>query len=201
MIFILAFLLAGTFTDYKEAERIPGELAASVKTLYRDTKIISTNTETHEAHIRDNHIKQLLNAINLNFGNNVWKQTEVNSAMDTIDNDIIELAKKGTPQVRNELSNIERISHRIEIIKETTFVPAAYNVAELAIGMGILTLLFSAIDPYYEGLFLVGVISVLLISIILLIKDMDDPFDTGKKSYVDIDLSPVYKLEEYLQNK
>lgn len=92
VIFILAFLLAGTFTDYKEAERIPGELAASVKSLYKDTRIICVNAQIYEAEaeIRDHHIKQLLNTINSNFRNNIWKQTKVNSAMDIIDNDILE---------------------------------------------------------------------------------------------------------------
>ena len=44
-----------------------------------------------------------------------------------------------------------------------------------------------------------GVISLILISLILLIKDMDDPFEVGKKTYADIDLSLMYKLEERLK--
>ncbi len=30
---------------------------------------------------------------------------------------------------------------------------------------------------------------------------MDDPFEVGKKSYADIDLKLVYKLEDHLNNK
>lgn len=64
----------------------------------------------------------------------VWKQTDVNLAMDEIDEDIVSLAQKGTPpqfiiRLRNELSNIDRISNCIETIKETTFIPAAFSVA------------------------------------------------------------------------
>ncbi|MDW3653902.1 MAG: hypothetical protein QOK61_05045, partial [Nitrososphaeraceae archaeon] len=84
-------------------------------------------------------------------------------------------------------------------IKETTFIPAAYNVAQLAVGAAILTLLFTNIDRFIDGIIMTGVISLILISLILLIKDMDDPFEVGKKTYADIDLSLMYKLEERLK--
>ena len=32
-VFLLGFLLAGTLSDYKESERLPGELAASLETI------------------------------------------------------------------------------------------------------------------------------------------------------------------------
>ena len=101
--------------------------------------------------------------------------------------------------MRNELANIDRISNRIETIKETTFIPAAYNVAQLAVVAAILTLLFTNIDRFIDGIIMTGVISLILISLILLIKDMDDPFEVGKKTYADIDLSLIYKLEERLK--
>lgn len=149
-------------------------------------------------------ITRLLTTINSNFKSNVWKQMDVNLAMDKIDEDIVSLAHKGTaPQfivrLRNELANIDRISNRIETIKETTFIPAAYNVAQLAVGAAILTLLFTNIDRFIDGIIMTGVISLILISLILLIKDMDDPFEVGKKTYADIDLSLMYKLEEGLK--
>ena len=79
-------------------------------------------------------IRRLLSTINYNFKSKVWKQTDVNLAMDEIDEDIVSLAQKGTrPQfivrLRNELANIDRISNCIETIKETTFIRAAFNVA------------------------------------------------------------------------
>ncbi len=73
-------------------------------------------------------------------------------------------------------------------------------MAELAVGAAILTLLFMKIDPYIDGIIMIGIISLILISLILLIRNMDDSFEVGKKSYADIDLSLMYKLEERLKN-
>lgn len=205
VIFIIAFILAGTLSDYKEAEKIPGELAASIKTLYKDVRIACAGDEKMASDMHGR-IKELVGVINSNFRHNNWKQSEVNSVVDVIDDDILELSTKGTPpqftmKLRTELTNIDKISNRIETIKETSFIPAAYSIAQLAIGMAIATLLFTKIDPYFEGLTLFGVISLLLVSLILLIKDMDDPFEVGKKTYADVDLDLMYKLEEYLKDK
>jgi hypothetical protein len=72
-------------------------------------------------------------------------------------------------------------------------------VAQLAVSAAILTLLFTNIDRFIDGIIMTGVISLILISLILLIKDMDDPFEVGKKTYADIDLSLMYKLEERIK--
>lgn len=202
VIFIIAIILAGTLSDYKESEKIPSELAASILILYKDVRMASTDNEKISP-MRDR-IRKFLTTINSNFKSNVWKQTDVNLVMDKIDEDIVSLAHKGlAPQfivrLRNELANIDRISNRIETIKETRFIPAAYNVAQLAVGAAILTLLFTNIDRFIDGIIMTGVISLILISLILLIKDVDDPFEVGKKTYADIDLSLMYKLEERLK--
>ncbi|MDW0241010.1 MAG: hypothetical protein QN648_02735 [Nitrososphaeraceae archaeon] len=130
VIFIIAIILACTLSDYK-VKKIPLELAASILILYKDVRIASIDNERINT-MRDR--IRLLSTINYNFKSKVWKQTDVNLAMDEIDEDIVSLAQKGTrPQfiirLRNELANIDRISNCIETIKETTFIRAAFSVA------------------------------------------------------------------------
>lgn len=43
-----------------------------------------------------------------------------------------------------------------------------------------------------------SIIIALLISIILLIKDMDNPFEYGQRTFADVDLSPILEIEKYL---
>ena len=40
VIFTIAIIFTGTLTDYKESEKIPGELAASIKALTRIVKLL-----------------------------------------------------------------------------------------------------------------------------------------------------------------
>ena len=203
VIFTIAIIFTGTLADYKESEKIPGELAASIKALYNDSKVLPIDDDTTSS--MRIHIIELLHAINSNFRKNNWDLHEINSTMNAINNDIRLLSVKGMApplivKLRVELINIDKISNRIKTIAETSFIPAAYGIAELAVGAVLIMLLFLKIEPVYEGLALIGATSSLLIGLILLIKDMDNPFEVGKKTYADVDLSLLWDLEEYLKD-
>ncbi|MFZ2412127.1 MAG: hypothetical protein WAW23_11195 [Candidatus Methanoperedens sp.] len=205
VIFTIAIIFTGTLTDYKESEKIPGELAASIKALYRDSRGAHTSNEKTSSDMRSQ-VVGLLQVLNSNFRNNAWKLEELNPALDGIDDSINRLAEKGLApplvvKLRVELTNIERMSNRIKTIAETTFIPAAYGIAELAVAAVLLVLLFVKTEPYYEGLALIGATSSLLIGLIMLIKDMDNPFEVGKNSYADVDLYLLWELEDYFKKK
>jgi len=203
VIFTIAIIFTGTLADYKESEKIPGELAASIKALYNDSKVLPIDDEiTSRMRI---HIIELLHAINSNLRKNNWNLHEINSTMNAINNDICLLSGKGIApplivKLRAELTSIDRISNRIKTIAETSFIPAAYGIAELAVGAVLIMLLFLKIEPVYEGFALIGATSSLLIGLILLIKDMDNPFEVGKKTYADVDLSLLWDLEDFLKD-
>lgn len=204
-IFTIAIILTGTLVDFKESERIPGELATSVSALYTDSGLIRSPNTTRAGEIRTQ-VLELLKAINENFRNNRWDLDAIRSPMNRINENIFQLAENNAaPQyvvkLRIELLNIEKISNRIAVIKHTSFIPAAYSIAELAAGGVIFILFFVKLDPLYEGLILFTALSALLISLLLLIKDMDDPFEVGKKSYADVDLSILFDLEEELNTR
>jgi hypothetical protein len=55
------------------------------------------------------------------------------------------------------------------------------------------------VEPYYVALLLLSSIAFLLIGIILLIKDMDNPFEFEKGTHADVDLSILFELELYLE--
>lgn len=205
VIFTIAIIFTGVLSDYKESEKIPGELSASINSLYKDSEIAALNDAEIGKSITTN-VKELVSVISSNFRSNVWRLREISVVTDKIDEDITRLAQKDVPapyivKLRTDLGNIDRIANRVETIMKTSFIPLAYLIAEIAVGMAIFVLLLSKIEPYYEGLVLFGTVSFLLISLILLIKDMDNPFEVSKDSYADVDLSTLFKLEEYLKNK
>jgi hypothetical protein len=200
--FTIAIILTGTLTDYKESERIPSDLVTSVSALYDDSDLIRGANAEIAGELR-NHVRELLGAINKNFFENIWQVGEIRAVILTINEDIYRLADRTVaPQflvkLRTELTNIDRISNRIYAIKHVSFIPAAYAIAELAAAGVILILFFVKLDPYYEGLVIFAVLTSLLISLLLLIKDMDDPFEVGKKAYADVDLSLLFDLEKEL---
>ncbi len=199
--FTIGILFAGAMADYKESEKIPGEIAVSLKTLLADSKMIPTKNTDAVKRIGKN-IKELLYTINSNFRSNDWKLKNIDIVMNKINSDIEILSHENTPpafltKMRSELTNIDKMSHRIDIIKETTFLPAAYTIAKIAISSLLLILVFVKIEPVFTGPLFIGIISLVLISLVLLIQDIDDPFEFGKDSYADVDLNILFNLEEY----
>jgi hypothetical protein len=152
------------------------------------------------------HIKALLHVINANFRSNAWKQREITPAMDSINDDISRLARTNVPApvivlLRNEVSAIDRLSNRIEVIMETSFIPAAYAISELATAASIFVLLFIKLDTFFEGLVVFFSFAAVLISLNLLIRDMDNPFEVGEDAHADVDMDLLWKLEKYLDER
>lgn len=204
-IFTIAIIFAGTLTDYKESEKIPSEIAASIRTFYSDLDLIRVPDKALVPHMQEN-TAALMRCINSNFRNNMWSMEEMDKAIGPINADIAKLVDMNAVpnyvvKLKTEITNIDRISHRVKTIAETSFIPAAYAISELAAAGVIILLFFVRLDPLYEGLVLFTVLCMLLVALLLLIKDMDNPFEVGKKTYADIDLFLLWDLEKKLDEK
>ena len=204
VIFTIAILLAGVMTDFKESEKIPGELAATIKALHKDFELLEF-TAKKETDSALSHLNSLIGVIINQFESNKWKQSEIGEIIEKIDDDINVMATKSMAppyviKMRNELNNIEKISNRIDTIEETNFLPSAYALSQVAVSLVVFILLFSMIDPYVIGMVIIFTVTFLITGILVLIKDMDNPFETGGTGSADVDLSHIYKLDKYLKS-
>jgi predicted membrane chloride channel (bestrophin family) len=202
--FTIGILVAGTMPDFKESEKIPGEIALAIKTLYKDSLIVTKDPKILERFQKN--VKNIIDEIVENFKAGTWRQREINENIDLVDRDIQELADKGVQanyiiKMRNELTNIERLSNRVETIKETSFLPTMTIVAKLIVVMVIGLLLFVVIDPFVDGLVLIAIVSFLLIGLLYIMKDIDDPFEGGQDSFADVDLEHIFKTQKYLESR
>ncbi len=204
-IFTIAIIFTGTFTDFKESEKIGGELAAALKALYNDSRVLLLADETPAVVFRT-HVRDLHHTIYKCFMENNWNLGDLNHDMNRINNDIrtLSYANVAPPliaKLRNELGAIDRMANRIDVIIRTDFIPAAYALAEVATGGVILLLLFIEMDPYFEGVIIFAVLATMLIGLLLLIKDMDNPFEFGSHTYADVDIETLVYLESYFDSQ
>jgi len=134
VIFTMAILLTGVMADFKESEKIPGDLAAAIKALHKDFELLEF-TAKKEAGIALDHLNSLIGVIIRQFESNQWKQKEIGAVIEKIDQTIAVMAAQNMAppyiiKLRNELNNIERISNRIDTIGETDFLPSAYALSQ-----------------------------------------------------------------------
>lgn len=178
-VFLLGFLLNGVLLDYKESAKLPAELAAALECLAMEARSVR---QLHpEAEVKE----VLARLVGFSEALLAWLQ-------ESIERLCIWNPSPLQARLLLELANIRRAVYRIEVIRETTFVPSVYGMAY--IGTALLTggLLLTDIEPFGESLFFIGVISFLLIKLLLLIADLDNPFAAGEALSVEnVSLLPL----------
>lgn len=205
-VFLLGFLLAGTLTDYKESERLPGELAASIETIYDEFEITYKNKK---AKVATDAIR-FLSGFTASVIDWFYKKERTKTVMDKLCNfnDIFLSFEPLTQpnfivRLKQEQHAIRKIMIRIHTIRETSFVSVGYAIAELTTGLLIIGFLFAKIDPFYDSLFFVGLGAFLMIYIIFLIKDLDNPFDhyTNGREAANVSLKPLLDVRKRIQEE
>lgn len=201
-VFLVGFLLAGTLADYKESEKLPGELAGRVKTIADECLILFGAKQASEARACLEHLAAL--ATNLE----AWLRRRVPvevplQALDELNGYFLEFEALTQPnfivRLKQEQSSLRLLVIRINTIKETSFVGAGYLIAELTSVLLLIALVIADFDSVGVELFLIGAITFLLSYMILLIKDMDDPFDhdhRGRRGAVEVSLAPIEHLQQ-----
>lgn len=205
-VFLLGFLLAGTLSDYKESERLPGELATSIETIADECLITYKNKKSKEAKGCFTYLNDLLQMMQDWF----HKKERTNILLHKISglNDYYLKFESITQpnfivRLKQEQNTIRRFIIRIHTIRETSFVSVGYAIAELTTGFLIIGFILAKIDPFYESFFFVGIAAFLMMYMIALIKDLDNPFDyyEGESEAAHVSLVPLKELQERMKEK
>ena len=205
-IFLLGFLIAGVLSDYKESEKFPGDMAASIETIVDECLIIIKNRDAKQAHECLSHTLAVTGSI-LDWFHRKERTRALMEKISTY-NDFF-LAFESLTQanfiarLKQEQSAIRRMIIRIHTIRETSFVSSGYAIAEAIAIILAVGLIFVRIDPFYEALFFVSAITFLQIYMILLIKDLDNPFEYNgeKKGPDEVSLKPLEDLKSSIEGK
>ncbi len=201
-VFLMGFLLTGVLSDYKESERLPGEMVASMESIAEEVLMIYKSKNASVGKECLAYLCQLTVSIKKWF----HKKERTKDTMDKLGglSDFYVAFEPHTQatfiaRLKQEQTNIRRIMIRIHTVRETSFVSSGYLIAELTTVLVTIGLILAKIDPFYESLFFVGVITFLLTFLILLIRDLDNPFGYYEThSTEDVSLKPLDDLIDRL---
>lgn len=194
-VFLMGFLLSGVLADYKESERLPGDMAASLATLADEMQSIHQRSCAPAALAGLAHLRDLGSCIHR------WlhKQERSRAVMDLI----VELnghflavephtQANFIARLKQEQNALRRIIIRIHTIRETDFISSGYFIARTTTTLLLLGLVSARIEPFYESLFFLVVVSYLLLFLLFLIRDLDNPFGYYEgASSEDVSLKPL----------
>ncbi len=180
-IFLIGFLISGVLSDYKESEKIPGEITSSLKNILDDSLTLK--------HQYSDATYQQFISFQKNLVNNIksWLYKDITTSdllyqINELNSIIIQLDKEKVQanfliRIKNEMSTIRKNLLRIEAIRDTNFISSAYAIVESMAFVISAGLIFIKIEPFFAALFFTVLVTFLIIYMIILIKDLDDPFD------------------------
>ena len=203
-IFLLGFLISGVLSDYKESEKIPAEISATIRTMMDDCYTLYKAKDIEEAKDLALYLKDIYTYLIRWFYKKIDTE-EMLLKLRAMNDYFIAFEKKGaTPniiiKIKQEQNYLRKMILRVETIRDTNFVSSAYTIVEfmgLVIALG---LIITKIEPFYFGVALSMLVTFLITYMFYLIKDIDNPFDYSEKgeSGTEVSLEPLHKLKKYL---
>lgn len=207
IIFILGFLLAGVVTDYKESEKIPNDIAASLYSIWQEADFIKNVQNCPSAPGMMTKLKLFIPTLKEEFF--IKRNDQLLKLLDELSADVVLLGKEGaTPnylfRMKIEITNLKRIMNRITVIKTTDFIPSVFICIQAITIIFLSVYCLLSVEPWWGGLILVCIFTFVIFSILNLIKDMEDPFEYDGSGYSrsdEVSLDVLDNLQKELEGK
>jgi hypothetical protein len=204
-VFLTGFMLAGTMGDYKESERLPGELACTLETIEEVLVQASAAKQSIAPGPMRASVGKVVGKIQgwLRKRNSI---DELFAELTALHGVIMQVERDGAggyaSRAVSELNNLRRTITRINVISRTGFLPPAYALLETLLGIILLLVLMAKFKTPLAMTILVPFITLIYVYMLRLIRDIDDPFDyapDGQKSGgAEVDLTPLDAYQKRL---
>lgn len=125
-VFLMGFLISGVMSDYKESEKLPGNIAGCILSIADEIHFIACKTGSYEA-VKD----RLIYVHSLAVGIRHWlkkemKTSEIMAHIDGLSREYALLEKHTQPnyiaRLKQDQSSLRNVITRIHTIRETSFV-------------------------------------------------------------------------------
>jgi hypothetical protein len=202
-VFLLGFMLAGTLADFKEAERLPGDLAASLDSMADECLIIHVSKDTPVAGACIRHLRDISRGVR-RWMAGTYRHDQLLGDIRNLNHFfrlLMPLSEIGfIARLKAEQRYVAGVVLRMDSIRLTSFVTAGYLIARVATWLVLIALVLTDAGPIGQELFFVTVIAFVLIYMNRLIRDLDNPFEyaRGVRGAADVSLIQIERVERRL---
>lgn len=204
VIFVIGFLLSSTISDYKEAERIPAEIASAIEDMNEDAVAIHRNYPKFNLKKYQAQLLKVARAFTGDLRNS--KSNRARSQLYELGALHSDMEKNGVPanfvvKLKQQQAGLARHLFRVNYIQRITFVPSATILAWSIVVLTVGLLLFTEVEPFFGGVVLTGVITFILAYVLQLIQVVRTPFHDEGKTRDDVSLFLLERTIEHLRSK
>lgn len=197
-VFLLGFLISGSLPDYKEAERLPSEIAASLDALTDEALILRSVKPKESAPSEYLHRLADLTALIKTWFHKKASTGDVMLALRGLNTSFAAFEPLTQAnfivRLKQEQQLLRRYLLRVRTIREISFVSTAYAIGEVFTTFTVVLLLLTDMSVMTQSLLFTGGLSFLVIYMIALVKDLDNPFHyhRGRRREDDeVDVAPL----------
>lgn len=204
VVFVLGFILSSTISDYKEAERIPAEIAATIEDMNEDVMSIARNYKKFAV---SRYQKQLISVAQAFAGDlRNSKSHRAKTELYKLDDMHADMEKAGVPanfivKLKTQQAGLVRHLFRVNYIQRITFIPSATLLAWSIVVLTMLLLFVTEIEPFAGGMVLTGVIAFIMIYVLQLIAVIRTPFHDDGKTRDDVSLFLIDRTISYISDR
>lgn len=202
--FVIALVLNGTLSDYRTSDAIPTEMANALETIY-DTAlaIAATQPDYNPTPLR----QQLID-----IAQSIQAWLMQGAALETVETAVTQLnpllapiAQFGGPvnmsRIQTQQAKIRLLLAQIQGNRDTDFLAPAYALLWIFLMGAISALLLINAELFSENLTVSTFLFTSFVYLVILIRDLDNPFQYDGRSSVDVSLAPLQAVCDRLSTR
>ena len=200
-VFLVGFMLAGTMADYKEAERLPGEVVCSLETIEETFDQAAAAKSSLDGTSLKRRVRDAANSIDDWLHRKVGFDKVLGALGDLAHGSRqFESAGVAAPvgmRAINEIHGLRRSLVRMSVISRTGFLATGYALLEALTVIIVGLLMIAKFRSLLAESLLVALITLIYVYMVRLIRDIDDPFEYNEDGVAGAAEVDLVVLEEY----
>jgi hypothetical protein len=200
-IFVIGLLVAGTLADYKEAEKMPAEIAAALENIHEDGAAIKATKKRFDLDGLQQGLAQVVTALREDLSDRTEDERTCLDAINALSSSFAEMEKLEVPpnyivRLRSEQGIVRKTVLRMYHIQRTAFLPSAYFLIQSMVGLILTALVFTRLEPLHESIVILVVITYFFVYLLKLLGILDKPFRIRERSMDDVSLFLLHEFAD-----
>jgi hypothetical protein len=190
--FILAFLLSGTLNDYHISSDMPTQIVGVIESIHDTNLLIAYGHKEYKAIALTEGLAEIIKELLLAL--------KENKSLEKVETKIKNLNQLFSPlakyceapllaRLQNEQAKMRLLIMQIQGIRDTDFLNPAYILLHLLLIASSVALLTTYTPNFMANLIVSTFLFIAFLYLLLLIYDLDNPFQYQDRSVVEVDLS------------
>jgi hypothetical protein len=197
-VFVMGLVVAGTLSDYKDADRAPADLATELYVILRECESMSTLWGLPDMTVLRRRLIGVVTGLRADIDAGDTRECQL--AIEDLSESFLELENTDVPanyivRLRQSQSGLRKAILRVYHIQREEFLPSAFAMIVSIVVIILAVVTFTDFDGVAQSLVTVGFLSFFFIYLLRLLRVIDKPFKVGRER-TDDDVS-LFLLTEF----